>query len=631
MTMKLNQLIKIGILMFGISIFFTSCEKENAFEVINKETFDAPSIESAKQFVNSNSNTTNPNLSYSKSSTDPTSVAYWEGSKTKKYKETQEQDVDILYTPIYVNSPRTDIKGFIASTEQNGIVDFRKLYILYKSNDLSNGLSAYILIYGMDGYLQLAYNYENGQQVPLPEANDGNTLNKSSSGCDGNISTMTDAQFENWWANCSGIGLDEVVVNTTLSNPTGSTGGSTSAFNDWNTSPWQSIDPATIFPIGSGTNGNSSPWHTPNVTVANEVSISTVLNVSYNSAIANWLREMEQINQEILNQIADYLNANREENPFGDFTFGDIQPEQFPVSDEAIEYILNLIDFLDDTDSTYDFDSGLSEAPSFVGSQVECIHKKLISDTEDNFYKQMINSFSSSNAFIRFEIDDLPNDWGVSGGHITNVIPLGIPDFYNITISNSIENSSNISQMLTLAHELIHVYMLNSLDDWGFISYDSDGNPTLTVGCIDGFDYTGIDLNSLTINQRFVAIICAFNQQNQYVPAEWPHELFNLWYFDVDVYRDKLYELLLNEHDWDSESLNFRATLEVALGSQWKEKAAEYMSWKGLEATDAFAIWAQQNGINPALNVTGDVIDANYSDVISTIVNQGKKDCSTNN
>jgi hypothetical protein len=290
-------------------------------------------------------------------------------------------------------------------------VDFRKLYILYKSNDLSNGLSAYILIYGMDGYLQLAYNYENGQQVPLPEANDGNTLNKSSSGCDGNISTMTDAQFENWWANCSGIGLDEVVVNTTLSNPTGSTGGSTSAFNDWNTSPWQSIDPATIFPIGSGTNGNSSPWHTPNVTVANEVSISTVLNVSYNSAIANWLREMEQINQEILNQIADYLNANREENPFGDFTFGDIQPEQFPVSDEAIEYILNLIDFLDDTDSTYDFDSGLSEAPSFVGSQVECIHKKLISDTEDNFYKQMINSFSSSNAFIRFEIDDLPNDW----------------------------------------------------------------------------------------------------------------------------------------------------------------------------------------------------------------------------
>jgi hypothetical protein len=352
MTMKLKQRTKIGILIFGISMFFTACEKESTDEIITQEKFDAPSIELAKQFVNSNSNTSNPNVSFRSSSSDLTSVTHWEGSTTKQYKETEELSVDILYTPIYVNSSRTDIKGFVASTEQNGIVDSRKFYVLYKSNDLSNGLNAYILIYGLDGNLQLAYDYVNGQPIPLPESNNGgSSLNRSSGECDGDISAMTDEEFENWWANCSGIPLDEVVVTAPapLSNE-GPNSGSTDAFNDWNN--WVNVYiPAVTDPGGSdynngGTNGdNNTNWYNPNVTVANAPSISAVLGVAYNSAIANWLREMEQTNQQILNQIAAYLNSNREENPFHDFTFGDIQPEQFPVSDEAIEYILNLIDF----------------------------------------------------------------------------------------------------------------------------------------------------------------------------------------------------------------------------------------------------------------------------------------------
>ena len=639
MTMKLKRLTKIGILIFGISIISISCQKESTDEIITKEIFDAPSIESAKQFVNSNSTTLNSNISYKSSSSDLTSVTHWEGSKTKKYKETEEQNVDILYTPIYVRSTRTDIKGFVASTEQNGILDYRKLYILYKSNDLSNGLSAFILIYGMDGNLQFAYNYENGQQIPLPQPNDSNTLNKSNSECDSNISNMTDEEFENWWANCSGIGLNEVVVSTTLTNDGGNNSGSTSAFNDWNTSPWQSIDPSTIFPVGSNynngnTNDNNSPWHTPNVTVANEVSISTVLNASYNSAIANWLREMEQTNQEILNQIADYLNANREENPFSDFTFGDIQPEQFPVSDEGIEYILRLIDFLDDTDSTYDFEDGVSMGANFVGTEIECIHNMLMEDTENNFYKQMLNTFATNDfEVLRFDIDNtMSQGWGATVGHEMNTSPWGGFDFYNISISDNIASSSNISQMLTLSHELVHAHMMNSLDNWDLITYDTNGIPSLnnsTINCDTGVDYNGIDLNSLTTQERFVAIICAFNQNNT-LNEQWMHQLFNMWHFDVNVYRDKLYNLLLNEHDWNSELMTFRAPLELKFGSQWKEKASEYLSWKGLEATTAFATWAQQNGINPTLNADGDVIDQGYAEVIFHLRTQGKKDCIQN-
>jgi hypothetical protein len=504
------------------------------------------------------------------------------------------------------------------------------LYILYKSNDLSNGLSAYILIYGMDGNLQLAYNYENGQQVPFPEANNGNTLNKSSSGCDGNISTMTDAEFENWWANCDS-GFYATVVYSSLSNPTGSTAGSTSAFNDWNTSPWQSIDPATIIPIGS--NGNNSSWHTPNVTVANEVSISALLGFSYNSLQANWLREQENTNQQILNQIAAYLNANREQNPFGDFTFGDIAPEQFPVNAAAIQYILDLINFSDNTNSTYNFDSGIAKATSFVGTEIECIHNKLMEDTENNFYKQMINTFTTNDfEVLRFEIDNTLNDkWAFTSGHEANNSPWGGFDMYNITLSGNIANSSNLFQMLVLSHEVIHAHMLNSLDNWGYINYDENGDPTPIVFCADGDDYEGVNLNTLSIQERFVAYICAFEVANQYVPDQWLHDLFDIWTFDVDVYRDKLYELLLNEHDWDSESDFLKLTLQAQFGQeQWIEKAAEYMSWKGLEATDAFIVWAQQNNIDPTLDSNGDVIDNAYKFVIDRLKNEGKKDCLQN-
>jgi hypothetical protein len=636
MTIKLKQLIKIPILIFGISILSTSCEKENTDEIITQEKFNAPTIELAKQFVKTNSNASNLNVSLRNSSSNQISVTHWEGSKTKKYKETEEQNVDILYTPIYVKSTRTDIKGFIASTELDGIIDSRKFYILYKSNDLKNGLNAYILIYGLDGNLQQAYNFENGQSIPLPENNNGNVSNRSSVECDDDVSAMNDEDFEYWWANCNNPISEVVVVANTFSNDGGNNSGSTSAFNDWNS--WIYI-PANINPNGSSynngsTNSNNTPWHSPNVLVANAPSISSILDAAYNSTIANWLREMEQTNQQMLNQIADYLNDNREENPFSDFTIGDIQPEQFPISDSAIQYILILIDFLNDTDSTFDFEEGTSKGNNFVGTEIDCIHNMLMQDTENNFYQQMVNTFATNDfEVLRFDIDDtMSQGWGATVGHEMNTSPWGGFDFYNIAISDNIANSSNISQMLTLSHELIHAHMMNSLDNWGYIYYDANGIPYLnhtTINCDTDVDYNGINLNSLNIQERFVAIICAFNQNNT-LSEQWMHQLFNMWNFDVNVYRDKLYNLLLDEHDWNNEPISFRAPLELKFGSQWKEKASEYLSWKGLEATTAFTTWAQENGIDPALNENGDVVDQTFAEVIFHIRTQGKKDCIQN-
>lgn len=435
------------ILCFGLLTLYFACQKENTDEPTTQKKYSAPSITSAKQFVDSEPSSTSVALAKSSGST--ISVTHWQGSETKKYKQTLSLDVDILYTPIYVDSPRTDIKGFIATTEHNGIVDSRKFYILYKSNDLSNGLNAYVLIYRLDGQLEWIYNFVDGQDMPLQEHNSGTVSAKSSVvECDGvNMADLTDEEFENWWANCTGVALNEVTVTAPLSNDSGIMGGS--ALNDWNSGSWFGIEiPAIINPGGSGYNNGSIngdatiDWHSPNVTIATAASISLVLEADYSSATANWLRQMEQDDQQLLNQIADFLNNNREQNPFSDFTFNHIQPEQFPVSDEAIAFILDLIDVLDDSPGINPGDlNELFECMSETNNLEECLFEEnisieqltnqcansilannLLGITDESVYTNFLNEirntfFNDPDVTLRFKnSDNVPDDANAATG-----------------------------------------------------------------------------------------------------------------------------------------------------------------------------------------------------------------------
>jgi hypothetical protein len=522
MTMKLKQLTKFGILIFGIAMFFTACEKERTDEIVTQALYDAPSMESAKQFFNVNSNTAGSNTFYRKTFSNVPSVAHWEGSTNKKYKQTEAQDVNILYTPIYVNSSRTDIKGFIASTEQNGIVDYRKLYILYKSNDLSNGLSAYILIYGLDGNLEIAYNYENGHQIPFPENNGISALNKSSSECEGDIALMTDEQFENWWGNCSGIGLDEVVVNSTLSNESGVLGGS--VFNDSNSTVWVGINPEVILPGGPNNNNinifdnNNSPWETPNVTVANAAGIGAALGFKFTSPEANWLRAQEANNILVLIQIANFLNANREENPFGDLTFGDTAPEQFPIAPFALNFSVDLINFLidnpeldlggiseeqqfNDLENCYEINGNnyigcFEELEDNIKNELtdpcaRAIFTELenglyvddilspemqvpISDLGDflnlNFSESILSLFNGSGTFDFIILNGTPSNPIANASTDTDLISTN-PNRWNVTTTiNNIylANATQLSIARTMIHELVHGYLLASSNELDF-------------------------------------------------------------------------------------------------------------------------------------------------------------------
>ena len=316
-----------------------SCEKENADEIITQEKFNAPSINSAKQFFNLNSQYSNTNGIQAKNSFGSLQTD-WPSSKTKDYKETPEEDVDILYTPIYLDTDK-DAKAFIASTEQNGTIESKLIFVLYKATNNENGLSAYVFVYNINGTLELEYNFENGQSVPFAENSSG-LQSKNITDCS-QLPSLTPEELLAWLAQCT-IALDEVTVvgylNETID--AGDSGG-----GGFDISPWVQIGGFEI-PYEGGSGGSSGA--NPEVFISNIVSgtgfsISMALGLSLSSIQAQWLNQQTIDNQALLNAIAQFLNANKER-PI-DPAFNNIDPNQLPeIRDEAVEQMLGFIEIL---------------------------------------------------------------------------------------------------------------------------------------------------------------------------------------------------------------------------------------------------------------------------------------------
>ena len=256
-------------------------------------------------------------------------------------------------------------------------------------------------------------------------------------------------------------------------------------------------------------------------------------------------------------------------------------------------------------DSEIDIENEIIIDETFKDTETKCIHDLLKSG--NNFYSDMLSDFSNNDArgLLKLKIGStLNDDWGNTFGSPDNA------NEFAIITSNEIENnSSNLMRMVTLSHEMIHAYMFLSLENWGYITYGNNGQPILEVVCYDGIDYDSINLNTLTIKQRFVAIICAFNQNNT-LTENWTHDLFNVWSFDVDLYKDKLKELLINEHDWNGENLNFKNEAISVFGNNWIEEVAEAASWIGLESTPEYADY--HNSYSSSLSKFTYILDIRY-------------------
>jgi len=232
-----------------------------------------------------------------------------------------------------------------------------------------------------------------------------------------------------------------------------------------------------------------------------------------------------------------------------------------------------------------DFENEVIIDETFKDSVTKCIHDLLKSNS--NFYSDMLSNFSSDNARSVLELKigtTINGDWGITSGSPDN------EQEFSITTSSIIEsNSSNLMKKVTLSHELIHAYMFSSLENWGLINYDVSGEPILNVVCVGGINYINLNLNTLDAKDRFIAIICAFNQNNT-LSEQWTHDLFNVWIFDTNTYKDKLKDLLINSHNWNGENSAFKNEAISVFGvSNWIEEVANAVSWIGLEGTQEYS------------------------------------------
>lgn len=249
----------------------------------------------------------------------------------------------------------------------------------------------------------------------------------------------------------------------------------------------------------------------------------------------------------------------------------------------------NVFDFANEALNTIcssgevDFKNQIILDSSFVNSpKIKCLYDKLVKATNNNLFKDMISLFSkSTNKFIKFSVGNAYGDFGITNGNIN------IPHDYNIIIDSTMENYSNLANITSLCHELIHAYMFSSLEDGGYITFDQNGQPKL-IGNINCNNSSSININTLTTNQKFEVLICALNNSNN-LDNQWSHELFNSNVFSSQDFRISLSNFLQINHDWNNETAIFQSQCVSTFGqSNWINETAVTASWIGLDLTSGF-------------------------------------------
>jgi hypothetical protein len=478
-------------ILCAVSLTITvSCEKEDQEHLTQKTVFVAPNVASAKAYYDAQSQ--NQQVLSKSTSAVQDKFTDWENTSVKPYKQTNETVVDILYTPFYVHTSR-NAKGFLATTELNGTIDAREIYILYKDDHTGSNFSAFVLIYTLEGTLQFAYNFENGEEVPLPQSDSGLMGKNSELDCYGNIETMNNGEFLLWLYFCSDL-PGSLQAATVFSNPTGFNGGSTTAFNAWNA---DLSNPSTYIPAGGG---NLNGWGTSNVVAPLANELGKAMGLNFNTPDAQWLLQQQMNDAGILATIAAYLNANKAKPQSHGLDAGDFNDNQFPgISPIAIAFILDLIGYMRDNpevDNSY-----IENAIASTGLQLDCaltgkgtevcecvaeggtIEQCVMEELTENLYSDMDKECQASilGNFMNIDsniINNVTNIFFGNNDYNLRILDVDLPIELNalastvppdgmvlnentvidIRFDNSyLENATDLSIALSAAHEFIHV------------------------------------------------------------------------------------------------------------------------------------------------------------------------------
>ena len=239
-----------------------------------------------------------------------------------------------------------------------------------------------------------------------------------------------------------------------------------------------------------------------------------------------------------------------------------------------------------------DFDAKIIYDETFTDTETECVHEKMKSNSSSLFSKLLNHFNSSTNKQLTFSMNNnIGSDWGITKGTPQN------SNYYQVIINkNAIDiNGSNLMKYVTLCHELIHAYMFSELETLNLITFNEYGQPYLNVNCPSNTQ----NLNNLTIADRFVALICAMNQ-NGTLTENWTHDIFIQNVFDIETYRHQLEIFILNEYEWENENASFSNEAISIFGlSNWKQEIARAVSWIGLEGTSEFGDYLNSYSFAP--------------------------------
>lgn len=248
----------------------------------------------------------------------------WDESTTKKYKEptqTIPQEVDILYTPISLNTGG-NAKMFLGSIDDDSTIDSKYIFLIYTTPNNPNLFSGYVFIYDLDGNLENLSKYEEGIKIAVAS----NSRMASRDGGGFTMGELLDFIGGDWFGLTGFIENDLVNVYWPEFTDVEDTGG---GYTDW-FNPNISI-PATGNGGGSsGGNGGSNTndpdmdiivWWQPITIFAHGISISNAIEVDLSSIEANWL--MNTATQEQLDAIANYINNLEQTERYG-YNQGDI-------------------------------------------------------------------------------------------------------------------------------------------------------------------------------------------------------------------------------------------------------------------------------------------------------------------
>ncbi len=240
---------------------------------------------------------------------------------------------------------------------------------------------------------------------------------------------------------------------------------------------------------------------------------------------------------------------------------------------------------------------------TFVNSKSKCTLDSL--RLRSSFVNSLLNTFDGIDGNrLTFKLADTSQIYALGGNYYDHAVTsFGNNDTsFIIGVAYVTDSASNLFRMITLAHELIHARMFYSLRKAGFLKINTYGNIELDTTGVNTF----VNLNSVSSeNERFRILVKTYMNNippgdTTMSPYNWTHELFNTATFDIETYRKKLEQMILEAGKLNLQNPDFIASctnpiLAISLfgfnlttPNTWQSQFALYTSYAGLQNTPGF-------------------------------------------